>query len=215
MWNECRKQYYFHYIKIYDGLPNDKNKQILWDLRKMQRLVFLKGRLIHHAIKEHISSISKGGMKEDDVVEFFLKSLNSNMEAREKNITEIYNGFPIGEKDLKAVEEDGTKQLKNFCNTIWPDYKDAKYLGHEQLTNFSVDGINIWIAIDLLTEKDGFHVITDWKTGTEGYIDVSDSNQLGTYILWANRMMNIIPEKIRGEIVYLRSAKKETTQRTG
>jgi hypothetical protein len=130
MWKECKKQYYFHYIKIYDGLPNDKGKQLLWDLRQMQKLVFLKGRLVHNAIKEQITAAQKTGINEDLALEFFNKNLENNLQTKNL-ISEIHNGFLPTQKELDDLRTDGMEQIKTFCQKIWPSYTTRKYLEHE------------------------------------------------------------------------------------
>jgi CRISPR/Cas system-associated exonuclease Cas4 (RecB family) len=79
---------------------------------------------------------------------------------------------------------------------------------------FSMDSMDVWLAVDLFTEKDGIFIITDWKTGSEGYDDIDENMQLGLYILWAHMTKNTPLEKLKGELVYLKTANTLTTSRS-
>ena len=128
-------------------------------------------------------------------------------------LTEAANGFPPDEKEIEGIKSDAINQIENFCRIVWNNYKDVRYMSHEKNESFMLDGIKINVKYDLLTEKNGLHVITDWKTGSSGFDDIDESIQAGTYILWLHKMNAIPLDMIRGEIVYLKSCTTEVTKR--
>lgn len=214
-WAECKKQYYFNNIKKYDGLPNDPGRELLWRLSELQKMPFLKGRLIHEAVKHQISNHNAGrGVDADIAKNFFLSQFDSTVKDMNLVITEAANGFPPGEKEINDIRKDGIKQIENFCNIIWNNYKGVRCLGHEKNEEFFLDGIKVRIKYDLLTEKDGMHVITDWKTGSSGFDDVDENIQIGTYFTWLNKTNGISAGMIKGEVVYLKSCDTEIAEKT-
>ncbi len=213
-WTECRKQYYFNNIKKYDGLPNDPGRELLWRLSELQKMDFLKGKLIHEAIKHQISNHNAGrGINAETAKNLFLSQFDITMGNMNLVITEAANGFPPDEKKINNTKIDSTKQIENFCNIIWNNYEGINYLGHEKNDEFFLNGIQVRVKYGLLTEKNGMHVITDWKTGSSGFDDVDENIQMGTYILWLHKTKGVGTEMIKGEVVYLRSCDVEIVER--
>ena len=213
-WKECKKEYYFNRIKKYDGLPNDLGREILWRLSELQKMPFLKGRIIHDSIQNQIANYNAGrGINVDIAKNFFLNQFDTSIKNMNNTLTEAANGFPPNDKEINEIRSDALKQIENFCGLVWNNYKDVKYMGHEKNESFMLDGIKINVKYDLLTEKNGLHVITDWKTGSSGFDDIDESVQAGTYILWLHKVNGISSDMIRGEIVYLKSCTTEVTRR--
>lgn len=214
-WKECKKQYYFDKIKKYDGLPKDPGREILWRLSELQKMPFLKGRIIHDAIQQQISNYNAGrDVNLDNAKDFFTKQFDNSIKNMDIILAEASNGFPPSEDKTQEIKEDGLKQIENFCSLIWNNYRSVKYLGHEKNDSFILDGIKVNVKYDLLTEKNGLHVITDWKTGSSGFDDIDENIQVGTYILWLHKTKGIPTEMIRGETVYLKSCSTEITKRS-
>lgn len=214
-WHECKKQFYFNYIKCWDGLGPDKGRDLIWDLKKLQKIPFLKGHLIHEAIKLQISNHSAGrGASAELATKFFSSRFDNSLKLGGSVIAEFANGFPPGSDEIRKIREDGISQLENFFSVIWPNYQQVKLLGHEGEMKFSVEEIPVSGRYDLFSESNGNYVITDWKTGSEGFDDISESTQMGVYILWASAEKKIPLDRIKAEIVYLRTGNMEVTGRT-
>ncbi len=213
-WMECKKQYYFNNIKKYDGLPNDPGRELLWRLSELQKMAFLKGQLIHEVIKHQISNYNVGrGIDINVAKDSFLSQFDSTMRNMKLVIAEAANGFQPDKNEINKIREDALRQIENFCNIIWNNYKNVNYLSHEKNEEFLIDGIRVRVKYDLLTEKNGMHIITDWKTGSSGFDDIDENIQVGTYILWLHKAKEIPTSMIKGEIVYLRSSDTEITER--
>lgn len=214
-WKECKKQFYFNRIKKYDGLPDDPGREKLWHLSNAQKLAFLKGSLVHDTIKQQISNYIAGrGIDANTAKEFFLAQFDNTMSKMNLVITEAMNGFPPGEAEINGIREDGLRQIENFCNITWNNYKNVNYLSHEQFGEFHIDNIRVIIRYDFLAEKNGIHVITDWKTGSSGFDDINESTQMGAYVLWLNKTKSIPIENIRGEVVYLKTNETEVVKKS-
>ena len=90
-----------------------------------------------------------------------------------------------------------------------------KYLSHEKIESFDLNGTKVWVSLDLITEADnGMKVVTDWKTGKEDFISIDENKQIGVYVLWVHMKHKIPIERIRGEIVYLKTGKTVSTEKT-
>lgn len=175
---------FFNRIKKYDGLPNDPGGELLWRLSELQKMPFLKGRLIHDAVQNQISNHRAGrNVDRDTARNFFLAQFNNSMKNLDIVLAEAANGFPPGEKEKNFMREDGLKQVENFCNLILDNYRNVEYIGHEKNESFFID-------------------------------DIDESVQMGTYILWLHEATGKPAELIKGEIVYLRSCVTEITGRT-
>ncbi len=214
-WDECKKQYYFNYIAKWEGLPGDLGRDRLYKLSELQKLAFLKGSLIHESIKQQINNHKANRPVNSEIAKaFFLQELNMAKINKEKTITECANGFDVSDEDFEGIEKDGFKQIDNFCKSIWPNYTGIECLGNELADMFSIDGINIRIRCDFLAKHNENFIVTDWKTGIEGYDDINESVQISAYILWVHKKYNVPLEKIVGEIVYLKTGTTNVTKKT-
>ncbi|MCX6819620.1 MAG: PD-(D/E)XK nuclease family protein [Candidatus Aenigmarchaeota archaeon] len=214
-WQECKKQYYFNYIAKWDGLPGDPGRDKLYQLSDLQRLVFLKGSLLHEVIKQQINNQRVDRpVSAEAAKSFFISELERANSNQEKCITEAFNGFPIAEEEFKNIEIDGIKQIDNFCNIIWNNYKNVMYIDHEKNDMFSVDNINLRVKCDFLAKNNETFVVTDWKTGSEGFDDINESIQMSAYILWVHSKYKAPLDKIIGEVVYLKSCNSEIVKKS-
>ena len=215
MWGECKKQYYFNYIAKWEGLPGDAGRERLYKLSELQRLAFLKGSLIHESIKQQINNHKASRpVNKEIAAAFFLQELRNARNNKEKIITECANGFDVSDDDFENIEKDGLKQIDNFCKSIWPNYANVECLGNELDDIFSINDIDVRIRCDFLAKHNENFIVTDWKTGIEGYDDINESVQISAYILWVHKKYNVPLEKITGEIFYLKTGTTNVTKKT-
>lgn len=172
--------------------------------------------MIHNAIKQQINNHKVNRSVDKELAkEFFINALNDAKINKEKIIAECANGFNISEDKFENIEIDGIEQIENFFNSIWPNYSKLECLGNEiSSTNFSVGDIPALVKCDFLAENNGTYVLTDWKTGNEGYENAKDSNQINAYIMWVHKEYGVSLENIIGELVYLKTGTTDTTKKT-
>lgn len=213
-WKSCKKAYYYTYIGRWEGLPGDSFREIINSLKQLKASSLFKGGLIHDIIENQINQHKLGrNINMESARNSFLSKISATRLNQKNILAEAANGFPLSDEDFRAMEEDGLKQLENFFNIIWHNYKDLKYLEHEKYENFNVNGIELAIKFDLFTESpNGMKTITDWKTGEKE--SPENNMQLVVYLLWAHKKLGIPLENIAGEIVYLKSGKTECMQIT-
>ncbi len=214
MWDQCKTQFYLHYVAAYELPSRSLLKDRIWDLRRRQRFVFLGGSLIHDALKAQLAHIKAGREFNLSAAMRYLEIEAEKWHSRKADLIDEINGRPIEEGKFDTVISDGKTQLQSFEASIWPCYAESRIIDVDFPERFFINGSVAWAAADLVTvSPDDRIVITDWKTGQE-WEKADDSDQLTTYISWAMKKFDRAPEEVAAEFVYLRLGYPRVTSRT-
>ena len=214
-WDTCRRQYFFNYIAPWE--PRNSLTEQLWTLKKLTRLIFWKGSLIHDVVATQIKRVKMG-------MEMSMKTAELQIDAEVKGVmadpaakgfVEIVNGGEITQDDLEASRLEANRQIENFMTIVWPKLSDYEILSVEEYLHFDLGGIPVTVKLDLeLKTFDDFYEIKDWKTGKEKPDEASGSSQLGVYILSSVERRNIPESEISASLCYLKTGAEFQTSRT-
>lgn len=164
------------------------------------------GIIVHETISFHVARWSKGiDVSANDLRNIASDSLREAWNDKDHRIIEQMNGFDLDSHLFFKFQDSIYSLLDNFLNFAWIRFLNHKYLAHEQTFSLVLNGINLFVKPDLITEnKDKMIIITDWKTGLDE--EMNDYNlQMNSYGLWAASHFSINPEYITVQLVNLKT----------
>ena len=228
--DQCNLKYYYHYFGSNKKKKSieEPNKEMLWNLKKLQNYPMLIGNIIHETIELFYKKVKEGKDWEyEQMIWLANKKLNDSIEhSKTYKIGQVetkeYPPKPLKEivlmgMDTEQIKKNGIELIetcfKNFRDS--PDLKDFYWNEHisdtaiiEGKVSFEIiEGVKIDGKIDLAyydENKEFFHII-DWKTGE---IDFENTSlQLVIYAIWANQELGIPIENIKIYKAYLQVGK--------
>ncbi len=206
--HECRRAYWFDYVATYDREVDSLLKNRIWKLRDLTSKRFLAGSLVHNAIAEFLSNLSKGReMTENELHDHLLQNIERYRRTARDTLAEYFNGLALEQTYFDRVRTEGTEQLSMFLRVMWPPLSRLGYTQHEKPERFEIDDIPVTVKIDLVSKSpDGRIFVIDWKTGGDDERYQSDL-QIGVYALWAAWKFGVDPATVVTDLYYLRSGK--------
>lgn len=206
--HDCRRAYWFEHIATYDRSLEPALKNKLWKLKGLSSTRFLRGSLIHNAISEFLSNLSKGrDMTESELHDHLLQNVEVHRRRARDTIAEYYNGRAVDEEFFDSLRTEGTEQLSMFFRVLWPPLSRLSYAQHEKPERFVIDDTRVGVKVDLVSKSpDGRIFIVDWKTGADDERYESDL-QIGVYTMWAAANFSANPSQVTTDLHYLRSGK--------
>ena len=110
----------------------------------------------------------------------------------------------VSDATWKKIHDEAMECLRNFYHSdLYQELLDDKkenWLLIEDLEEFNLDGVKIFVKLDFARKKDGVAEIYDWKTGKS---DKEASVQIGAYAMYAMQKWKIPLEKIRAYLFNL------------
>lgn len=205
VWNRCQRQYYFEYIAPYvRSRPVVDPEKIRW-LKTFTSKFVVQGQLIHDIIDQQIQRHCESKpMDPNEALHAFSKKVSLYKNIGGETFTEYHNGEKIPGTFYAAIEENGRTCLQTFFGK-WPDYRNRECLRHEEFDHFRIGDVGVTVKADLVGKlPDGTLVLTDWKTGRDddGY---GTELQVASYVLWAQERYQLSADKIRAELVFLKT----------
>jgi len=209
---DCPRAYYYNYIGRYEFGKEGAN---IVPLLKLQKFHFLKGNLIHQAIRNQITQHCLGRPVSLEAAKNFISiEFNKVLNNQQTSLSEAYNGFPFEPDFLSKEKEDSLNQINTFFTVLWHSYKDLEFLTHERLESFMLGNFKVWVQPDLVTKNARNELtISDWKTGSPVSVDSDGDLQLSVYILWASLHFSCEIKNIGAELVYLKTSQSFPTRR--
>lgn len=204
-WNQCRKRFYYHVVKKFDGDPEGVRAK---QLASLSTLDMVRGSVVHSVISEQITQAIMGRPARLDIaMRQAARLLSDGVGKNHERLVEHWNGVPVSEGDVAQARDHISISLTNFCQEVWPQRAECRCL-EQDLTKtinpkkVAVDGWNIFVNPDLISESKSIITVTDWKTG-ERERDADDLLQMSVYAMYAmNRYVKKL-EDVCSEVVYL------------
>lgn len=230
---ECRRAYYLHYYKYWEGWKKDAPewKRELYRLKKLGNRFTWAGSVVHDAIRDILLDVRAGrppapeaalerarGLMRMDFKHS--RSLRYRSEKGRKNffgLVEHEYSEPVSADDWKRSWDAVEQALRWFLQSRWLAL--AKTLEPKQWlevdegfenSNFQKDGVKVFAIPDFAyLDESGIPVVVDWKTGKarDGY----DAQLLGYAVYLAARYRFPV-ETIQTVLVYLNEGTEQTVK---
>jgi hypothetical protein len=204
----CRRRYYYAY---YAALDDPEIKR----LKRLSALPLWTGSVVHETIEGFLKSHDRlpSETERDAIIE---AAVHGQMLAQwrasealspEFRLFEHEYQVPVEQEDKKIAVRTVRRSLRNFFRS--PTLQAAlaagreRWLSVEDLVSFEVEGVPVFLRMDLAyREAGGRVVIVDWKTGRgEGRFG---EVQMAGYALYAARQGWVAaPEELETELAYL------------
>jgi hypothetical protein len=204
----CARRYYYSY---YASLDDPE----IYRLKKLSALPLWAGSLVHETIENFLKTRDEIPSPEEQEA-IVRAAVHEEMLANWRQSEQGPQGFrlfeheydvPVDKEDKRIVVNTVMRSLRNFFKS--PTLQEAllagrdRWLTIEDLVSFEVDGVNVFLRMDLAYRNPaGKVVIVDWKTGRgEGRFS---EVQLAGYALYAARQGWVQePEELLTELAYL------------
>jgi CRISPR/Cas system-associated exonuclease Cas4 (RecB family) len=212
---ECPRQYWFRYYGYWGGWevgapPRTRQIYVLKQLKSRHMWV---GDLVHSAIARTLANLKSSrlplAVDVDQIVELtihgmrqdFKSSRAAQYRAKPKTcaLFEHEYGVPVADEEWKRLAETVERCLRNFYASdvfvrIAASDRSA-WLETEQLREFGLDGVKVYVRLDFAMREEGAVVIYDWKTGASDESD--NSAQMACYAYYAKERWGIDPASVR------------------
>lgn len=212
----CRMKFFFLYIARYEGYPGNPLRDRVLKLKELKAVPMWQGEIIHKAIQNAITQAEAGrdagpaaALKQADAA-----VARGRQEAKTMFVEEV-NGIGIPGERFDRVRDEVAAQIRNFFEVIWPNYARVEQVRHEDFEEFRTGAVTVVLKPDFVSKaQGGILTVTDWKTGKEDATGIGEDRQLTTYILWATKKFAAPPERVRGELVFLKTGTTNVTKRS-
>ena len=223
---ECKRQYYFHYYLKWNGWKTtaDAERQTAYRLSKMTSFDLETGNVVHDVIAEVLKKLRDTGIAETES-SATERALNKWDQARTESLTsapsaqfnkskrflEDYYGYPECEERSAGKREAIGSHLAGFyASKTWEQIQGLKTdrwraMDTDPFEAQMVYDIPMHGRPDLALSSRGpksIYRLFDWKTGRPRE---SDTNQLGFYALFAAKVWGCRPDAIVARLVYLKT----------
>jgi hypothetical protein len=157
------------------------------------------GVAVHQSIGEQIELWKCGDhMNMTDAQEAAIALIRAHTE-RPEFTNQAMNTTPVETRD--SLISTAKSHIRVFFREIWTRYSSHRYITHESLHSFTVDGHRVWVRPDLCTrDRDGRFIVTDWKTNSLDTF-AEATLQLRVYALWAYRQFEPDLSQLRTQLV--------------
>jgi CRISPR/Cas system-associated exonuclease Cas4 (RecB family) len=212
----CRRKFYYAYIARYEGYQGNPLREQVLKLKDLKALPMWQGEIIHQAVQNTITQAELGRTPNPAGAEKMIETaVARGRQAAKTMFVEEVNGIGIAPEKFDRVRDEAIAQIKNFCEIVWPNYEKVEQVRHEDFDEFPTPSVTVVLKADFVSRApNGIITITDWKTGKEDTEEIGESRQLTTYILWATKKFALPPERVRGELVYLKTGTTNATKRS-
>lgn len=223
LFQDCHRAYWFNHYGAWGGwktnaAPTTRELYILKNLNT--RATWIGGR-VHEAVELIVKALHEGQHRsQQQALESLEVQLRQDraysLAGRYRHDPKRSPGFVEDYYQERVSDEEWEQAITTALECVRTFYRSPVYrrlevvgpdgiLSVEDLHFFRVDGVKVWIKMDLaMRGKDGGVVIVDWKTGL--HHDPDDITlQLGIYGLFGLQFWKIPAELLRGFDVNLRS----------
>lgn len=216
---ECQRKYYYDKYASWGGWEKSAppTTRLAYVYKNLKNRWAWKGETVHHVIEDVLKAMKAGRVVPfDEALECLTGTMRKNFRASKakKYFEDPKRNLGLFEHEYeKSVTDDAWRKihdesatcLKNFYES--PFYAElvsddkASWLVIEDLEDFEVNGVKVYVKLDFARKKKGRIEIIDWKTGKSQEADTSV--QMGCYALYAMKKWGVPLADIRAYIVNL------------
>jgi CRISPR/Cas system-associated exonuclease Cas4 (RecB family) len=206
--SSCPRQYWYEYIGPNDYDVPDADRSRLWDLKRLESLTYLKGKIVHDRIDAILPDlVAKRAVDQDQLLSAVTEQVESARSSATSTIVEYQNGVPFSEAYFDNIRTESVEQMSTFLHVMWPPLSTLGYVQHEKFDHFKVEDAQVTVKLDCVLERpDRTLVIVDWKTGNDDE-RYESRLQLAAYATWASLQRNSPPERTEVQLSFLKSAR--------
>jgi CRISPR/Cas system-associated exonuclease Cas4 (RecB family) len=217
----CERKYWFNHYGFWGGWKDQAPERTrkIYQLKKLHNRFSWAGDFVHRKIKDVIEKLLvTGEAPEKD--KFIEEAVSQMREEYKQSLQQLYKkkpnrflGLQEHEYDVKLKPEAWQKMRDQVIQNLHTFYDSGplthlfnldreSFLSCEKLESFEIDGIKVWVSLDLvfIDSEQTVH-IWDWKTGQKRSEDLSIDPQLAVYILFASQKFQT--EKLKASLIYL------------
>lgn len=192
LYESCPRSLFYHYWQR-TGANDDSeaaDEQILYGKPGVGAVI---GTAIHTALGEHISRWSRGKQTGLEIVR----------QVARDYIHEVFNNNStvVSDANPESLVHTSDAHVGRFFRVIWPQFRDHRYILHEENCSFEVGSTKVWVRPDLCTRDSGDFVITDWKSRQPAIFE-DPSLQLRVYALWGHQQFEPDIDRISVQLVF-------------
>ncbi len=216
---ECQRKYFYDKYQSWGGWDRraPSAARMAYILKNLKNRWAWKGETVHHVIETVLKSMRVG---QPIAQETALKVLTDTMRADYRNskarryleepkktvgLFEHEYDKPIDDVTWKKIHATSAECLTNFYQSaLFKELQSdnpANWLVIEDLEEFQVAGVKVYVKLDFARKKGDVVEIYDWKTGKAQ--ETGSDIQIGTYVLYAMQKWGVGLDKIRAFIVNL------------
>lgn len=171
------------------------------------------GIVVHDCLEEHIARWRQGERLSLTRAQSIASSrLQDYVSEHTQTLCERYTDDPVKpDKLARTYVRSAHSHLETFYRTIWPQFKNHRYILHEETVDFEASGEPITVKPDFCTRSpDGKFVVSDWKTTTPDTLSEPTIQLLG-YALWAHEEYEPDLDRIQVQFVHTRDGTHNIT----
>lgn len=231
LFRDCKRAYFYRYYGSWGGWKRTAPKRTreLYILKNLTNVPIYAGSVVHDMAERVLKTLFRTGklMSLDTVI----SDVRDRILAEEKisKSGAYVDGVKVtyGDKQIKSPgfaehhfggQIDSDALITQVTDAVVMFFDSAiltqlekvapkDVLSIESLESFEVNGVKVWVKMDVAVKMEGRVVIIDWKTGKPGASD-DTRFQLGTYRLYAERNTNVDPADIIAMDVNLRTGEE-------
>jgi len=191
---------------FFRGSASDESSEGTGESSRPVNLNAIVGIAVHRGIASQVDEWAAGGsatyVGAKEAAEEWIEDI---WDVRDERVIEAINGEQLSAGQRRKFIGISKRYLRTFFKAIWPEFRDHKYVLHEDLQRFEVRGNPVYVKVDFCTRDQNDNlVITDWKTSKPPILEF-ESLQLNVYGLWARECMESDINKIKIQFGHTRT----------
>ncbi len=213
IFHKCQRQYYYHYYASWGGWQRnaDERTRKIYVLKKLTNQHLWMGDKVHQAVRLVLEAYRKEMpiMPEDQMVERMLDNMrvdfrNSRDGLHWKNpqtcgLYEHEYQSELSDEEWKKIAKHVEDCIRNFYHSsVFEEIKAIpvdRWLAVEELANFHLSELKVYVSIDFAFRRDDGVTIYDWKSGSS--VNYDQDLQMACYGWYAWQKWNVDPKSIR------------------
>ena len=222
---ECQRKYFFDKYLSWGGWDKAAPERVrrAYVYKNLKNRWAWKGETVHHLIEDVLKNLRSGRpVAPEETLKNLTEAMREGYRASKgkkyfadpkKCLGLFEHEYSKGVSDdvWKKIHDESAACLKNFLESrffaeLAGDDKKS-WLVIEDLEDFDLEGVKIFVKLDFARQKDGRVEIYDWKTGKDEGGEVSA--QIGAYAIYAMQKWHLPLSQIRAYLFNLSHAGPE------
>ncbi|MEW6364145.1 MAG: PD-(D/E)XK nuclease family protein [Acidobacteriota bacterium] len=220
VFRECLRKYYFHYYGYWSGWDASASARArqIYLLKQLKSRHMWAGGRVHTCVKDILQAVRSRRRlpTADEAAKNMLARMRQDYrESRDRKYREDPKGFcglfeheyeiTLPDEAWKETAANAEACVRNFYQSdafsMVQSLPPAGWLDLEKLSSFRLDGVTVWVQLDLAFRDGEQILIYDWKTGSSE--SGENELQLACYIFYAVETWKTAPEQVTAVALYL------------